>query len=78
MTKVLTVVTLSDMNTGMDLKVLRIRRRVTTGRLAERAGWKARSRVSQIESLAFVPDPTAARYLEALATFPDVLTEAVA
>jgi transcriptional regulator with XRE-family HTH domain len=60
--------------TGMDLKVKRIRRRVTTAELAERAGWKARSRVSQIESLAVVPEDAARRYLDALVTFPDVIT----
>lgn len=60
--------------TGMDLKLQRIRRRVTTGALAERAGWKARSRVSQIESLAVVPQDAARKYLDALVTFPDVVT----
>jgi hypothetical protein len=61
-------------STGMDLKLKRIRRRVTTGDLAARAGWKARSRISQIEALAVVPEETEKRYLEALTTFPDVIT----
>lgn len=61
---------------GMDLKVRRTRRRVTTIALAERAGWKNRQRVSQIEALAVVPEDTAQRYLDALATFPDVVTSA--
>lgn len=56
--------------TGMDLKVQRIRRRVSTAALAEVAGWKARSRISQIESLAVVPPESARRYLDALETFP--------
>lgn len=62
------------MNTGMDLKLRRTRRRVTTIALAERAGWKSRQRISQIEALAVVPQETAQRYLDALLTFPDVLT----
>lgn len=61
-------------HTGMDLKVLRTRKRVTTIALAERAGWKSRQRISQIEALAVVPEDTAGRYLEALATFTDVVT----
>jgi hypothetical protein len=60
--------------TGMDLKLRRTRRRVTTIALAERAGWKNRQRVSQIEALAVVPVDTADRYLAALSTFPDVVT----
>lgn len=62
------------LHTGMDLKLRRTRLRVTTISLAERAGWKSRQRISQIEALAVVPQETAARYLEALATFPDVVT----
>ena len=64
------------MMTGMDLKLARTRRRVTTISLAERAGWKSRQRISQIEALAVVPDDTASRYLDALRTFPDVVTSA--
>jgi transcriptional regulator with XRE-family HTH domain len=65
--------------TGMDLKLRRTRKRVTTIALAERAGWKSRQRISQIEALAVVPSVSADRYLEALATFPDVVTpEAIA
>lgn len=60
--------------TGMDLKLRRTRKRVTTIALAERAGWKSRQRVSQIEALAVVPIESADRYLQALATFPDVVT----
>lgn len=62
------------MHTGMDLKVMRIRRRVTTGDLAERAGWKNRSSVSHIEALAVVPPDAAEKYLAALATFADGVT----
>lgn len=61
-------------HTGMDLKVRRTRKRVTTIALAERAGWKSRQRISQIEALAVVPVDSADRYLAALATFPDVVT----
>lgn len=61
--------------TGMSLKLRRTRQRVTTIALAERAGWKNRQRISQIEALAVVPDGTAERYLAALATFPDVITD---
>ncbi len=60
--------------TGMDLKLSRTRKRVTTIALAERAGWKSRQRISQIEALAIVPSDSADRYLIALATFPDVVT----
>jgi transcriptional regulator with XRE-family HTH domain len=62
------------MRTGMDLKLERTRRRVTTIALAERAGWNSRQRISQIEALAVVPNETADRYLAALLTFPDVTT----
>jgi transcriptional regulator with XRE-family HTH domain len=62
------------MVTGMDLKLARTRRRVTTGALAERAGWNSRQRISQIEARAVVPEATAKRYLDALATFTDVVT----
>jgi hypothetical protein len=58
----------------MDLKLRRTRKRVTTAALAHRAGWNARSRISQIEAYAIVPPDTADKYLTALATFPDVLT----
>lgn len=58
----------------MDLKVLRIRRRVTASALAKAAGWKSHARISQIEALATVPQETADRYLAALGTFPDVVT----
>lgn len=60
--------------TGMDLKLSRTRKRVTTIALAERAGWKSRQRISQIEALAVVPVESADRYIAALATFPDVIT----
>jgi transcriptional regulator with XRE-family HTH domain len=66
------------MHTGMDLKLRRTRLRVTTIALAERAGWKNRNRISQIEALAVVPEPTATRYLTALATFGDVITDTAA
>ena len=62
------------MYTGMDLKLRRTRLRVTTIALADRAGWKSRQRISQIEALAVVPQDTAEKYLAALATFPDVVT----
>ena len=64
--------------TGMDLKLRRTRKRVTTIDLAERAGWKSRQRISQIEALAIVPTDSADRYLTALATFPDVVTSSEA
>lgn len=60
--------------TGMDLKLRRTRKRVTTIALAERAGWKSRQRISQIEALAVVPPDSADKYLGALSTFPDVIT----
>lgn len=62
------------MPTGMDLKLQRVRQRVTAKALAERAGWKSHARVSQIESLAIVQPETADRYLSALRTFPEVTT----
>lgn len=40
--------------------------------LARVMGYKTHSRVSQIEATAIVPQPTAAKYLAALATFPVV------
>lgn len=62
------------MFTGMDLKLQRVRRRITAKALAERGGWKAHSRISQIEALGVVPPDTAERYLAALSTFADVIT----
>lgn len=63
--------------TGMDLKVQRIRKRVKTIDLARAMG-KNHSRISQIESLAVVTQRTAALYLAALSTFPDVANEEAA
>lgn len=50
---------------GLDLKVERIRARVTAVRLAEEMG-VTRQRVSAIEALAVVPTDTADRYVGAL------------
>ena len=58
-----------DQVTGMDLKVERIRARVTTIALAERAGYSTRVRISEIEAKAAVSEKVARRYLEALRTF---------
>lgn len=57
---------------GIDLKLERTRRRVRVSDLARVMGYKTHSRVSQIEATAIVPQPTAAKYLAALATFPVV------
>ncbi len=51
--------------TGLDLKVERIRARVSAVRLAA-AMSVARQRVSQVEALAVVNDDLVARYREAL------------
>lgn len=63
---------------GFDLKVRRMRRKVTQAKLAQRAGWSGHYRVSQIEALAVVPPDTAERYIVALETFPHVAQEAQA
>jgi len=55
--------------TGMDLKVERIKKRVTTIALADRGGWASRTRVSQIEAQAVVAPKVVERYLAALGTF---------
>ena len=55
--------------TGMDLKLQRVAKRITTIALADRAGWKSRTRVSQIEAQAVVNDAIVRRYLDALETF---------
>lgn len=57
--------------TGLDLKLRRTARRVRVVDLARVMGVK-HSRVSQIEGTAKVTQRAAARYLAALATFPDV------
>lgn len=51
--------------TGLDLKVERIRARVTASKIAREMG-VTRQRVSAIEALAVVPDEAAKRYAEAL------------
>lgn len=56
---------LLTMTTGLDLKVERIRARVTATDLSRRLG-VSRQRVSQIEALGFVPDDMAVRYRGAL------------
>lgn len=62
------------MTTGLDLKLKRVARRVKVIDLADRMGYSHHSRISQIEATAVVPPDTAQRYLEALATFPEVAT----
>ena len=52
--------------TGMDLKIRRIKARVTTVDLAAAGGWRSRTRVSQIEAQAVVPEDVVRRYLDAL------------
>lgn len=56
---------------GLDLKLRRTAKRVRVIDLARVMGVN-HSRISQIEGLAVVTQKTAARYLAALATFPDV------
>lgn len=51
--------------TGIDLKVERVRARVSAVRLASEMG-VVRQRISQIEALAVVNDDLAARYRDAL------------
>ena len=53
----------------MDLKVRRIKARVTTVDLAAAGGWRSRTRVSQIEAQAVVPEDVVRRYLDALESF---------
>lgn len=53
------------MTTGMDLKVERIRARVTIGTLAAEMDL-SRQRISQIEATAVVTPETAQRYRDAL------------
>ena len=57
--------------TGLDLRLRRTAKRVKVTSLARVMGVK-HSRVSQIEATANVTQQAAARYLAALATFPDV------
>lgn len=64
------------MTTGMDLKVERVRARVSATRIAERMG-VVRQRISQIEALAAVPDDTAERYRMALASVTDATQKPV-
>lgn len=61
--------------TGLQLKLLRTRKRVKAKDLAERMDVRP-GRISQIEALAVVSEQAAGRYLEALATFPDVVESA--
>jgi transcriptional regulator with XRE-family HTH domain len=61
--------------TGMQLKLMRIERRVRATDLATAMGLKNHSRVSQIESAAVVTENATAKYLAALATFPVVDSE---
>lgn len=65
------------MNTGLDLKLERTRRRVRVTDLATVMGVK-HSRVSQIEGQSRVTQRAAARYLAALATFPEVESQRAA
>lgn len=58
--------------TGLELKLQRVSRQVRVTDLAHRMGLKTHSRVSQIEAMRTVPPRAAARYLSALATFPNV------
>jgi DNA-binding Xre family transcriptional regulator len=58
--------------TGMQLKLMRIERRVRATDLATAMGLKNHSRVSQIEATAVVTEKAAEKYLAALATFPIV------
>lgn len=51
--------------TGIDLKVERVRARVSAVRLADAMG-VVRQRISQIEALAVVNDDLASRYRDAL------------
>lgn len=62
--------------TGLELKVQRVARGVRVTDLAQRMGLKTHSRVSHIEAMRQVPDKAAARYLSALATFPNVEQDA--
>ena len=62
--------------TGLELKVQRVRRGVRATDLAHRMGLKTHSRVSQIEAMRQVSPKAEARYLSALATFPNVDQEA--
>lgn len=56
---------MTSATTGIDLKVERVRARVSAVRLASEMG-VVRQRVSQIEALAVVNDDLAQRYREAL------------
>jgi DNA-binding transcriptional regulator YiaG len=57
--------------TGLDLKVERVRSRVTAVRLAAAMG-VSRQRVSQIESFVSVPEGASGRYREALMSLTSV------
>lgn len=63
--------------TGLELKLKRVAKRVRVTDLADRMG-VGHPRVSHIEASAIVTDEARQKYLEALATFDDVATEAVA
>jgi transcriptional regulator with XRE-family HTH domain len=60
----------------MELRLRRVAKGVRVTDLAHRMGLKTHSRVSQIESLRQVTPRTAARYLAALETFPNVENKA--
>jgi transcriptional regulator with XRE-family HTH domain len=62
--------------TGLELKLRRVAKGVRVTDLAHRMGMKTHSRVSQIEASRQVTPKTAARYLGALETFPNVAQDA--
>ena len=62
---------MSNITTGMDLKLQRVEMRVRVSDLAAAMG-VTHGRVSQIENQASVTAQTRRRYLEALATFAHV------
>ena len=71
----MTAMTPLTRRSGLDLKVERTKRDVKLIDLAKAMGRQASS-VSRLESSRRVTDKAAAAYLEALATFPTVTTDA--
>jgi transcriptional regulator with XRE-family HTH domain len=63
--------------TGLELKLKRVTKRIRVTDLADRMG-VGHPRVSHIESSAVVTTEAARKYLDALATFDNAVTEAVA
>jgi transcriptional regulator with XRE-family HTH domain len=59
------------MTSGDTLRDLRIKLGLTQQQVADRAGWKNRAMVSQLEKRSEVPPGSESRYVKALSIEPD-------